>query len=304
MTGPSVMLVGGLLVILEGLVVRDVVTNGSNEIISGQTGMVRAANRAAQRVRAGGGEPALEPAPGDSLGVEPVPDVAPGDGDHAGALEFRVGDHAIVVARPRIPNHGPGGCRIGNIAGRVGGLAVGPERHKRRAKRVAGNQIQGAGSGRTISGAEGVVAHGEVLRVVPKSSHGVAVVVAHGAGRAKDSVVAAQFLYELIHQSAIRGCLLVSVVVVLIAGHRNAAVNAKRIGEIGVVFEQAGIQAIGVRCRAGGRAEIDGSVIIGGGQGIGPEIVVIGNVLLENHDDVFDGSRGRGTALSGCRASR
>src|SRR5215470_17138598 len=69
----GVVRVGRGLVVLERVVVRAVVGNGH----PADVGVAGAAHRRAARGGAGGGEAALEPAPGDALGVEQVTDVAP-----------------------------------------------------------------------------------------------------------------------------------------------------------------------------------------------------------------------------------
>src|SRR5215470_8328966 len=69
----NVVRVGRGLVVLERVVVRAVVGDGH----AADVGVAGAAHRRAARGGAGGGEAALEPAPGDALGVEQVTDVAP-----------------------------------------------------------------------------------------------------------------------------------------------------------------------------------------------------------------------------------
>src|SRR5712664_3588514 len=95
-------LIGSLRVILERLVVRNIVTHGRREIVSGKPGVMRAADCSAVRIYARRRESALEPAPGDALGVQQIAYVFPNYGDHGRGLQLGVGQHAIVEARARI----------------------------------------------------------------------------------------------------------------------------------------------------------------------------------------------------------
>src|ERR1700736_374615 len=122
-------------------------------------------------------ETALEPTPGHLLRIEQVTHVLAAYrgyaacGRHAAGVEERLG----VAGHRAGPLLGAAG-RQGRGAGRaIEGLARGADRPER----VPGDQVQSSGRGGTVAGAEGVVAHGEVLRVVPERRHGVPVVVVH-----------------------------------------------------------------------------------------------------------------------------
>src|SRR5262249_17248020 len=58
-------------------------------------------------------------------------------------------------------------------------VGVGAVNHLPDATGVAGDEVDGTGGGRPEGGVEGVVAHREVLGVVPQPGHRVAVVVVH-----------------------------------------------------------------------------------------------------------------------------
>ena len=77
--GQIVMEILGAGVVLERLVVRNVVANGFDGVITGESRMVRAADRLTLGVEASGSEAALEPAPGDVLGIEEIADVGADD---------------------------------------------------------------------------------------------------------------------------------------------------------------------------------------------------------------------------------
>ncbi len=95
---------------------------------------------------------------------------------------------------------------------------------------LAGDEVDGAGGGGTEGGAEGVVVHRVVLRVVPHRRDGVAVVVAHGErsciGDARSSrlvgqsgaVRGADRVWEEVHLAVVERQLLRIVVVVLVIG--------------------------------------------------------------------------------------
>src|SRR5579863_6221000 len=137
--------IGGGGIVHEGLMVGDVVL--ADAAVGGGVGLAAV------------GETAFKPAPRDTLLVEQVADVFAGEAD-------LVGTAAVVVERVGIADEGP----FNNVAGDVadgGNDAVG----------LAGDKIDGAWRGGTEGGVERVVAHGEVLGVVPESGDGVAVKV-------------------------------------------------------------------------------------------------------------------------------
>jgi hypothetical protein len=158
--------------------------------------------------------------------------------------------------------------------------------------RLAGDQVEGAGGRRAERRAERVVAHGEVLCVVPERGHGVAVVVAHhlATGLAARAVAATDLLDELVHQAVVEGQLLVLVVVVLISGLELRAVEAEGLNGVRVVrSEQAVVQAVHgrrvFRRRESRLVQRVRRVRIGG------EVMVERDVLLKDHDEVLDRRR-------------
>ncbi len=138
-----------------------------------------------------------------------------------------------------------------------------------------------------------------MLRVVPHRSDGVAVVVAHSAGRPEHFIVATQLLHKLVHQAAVRGCLFIIVVVVLVAGHRHAWGNAEWVRFVGIVGNQAGGQeSVGFR-----------RVFLGlegclprqvKSVGVGSEVMIERDVLLKDDYDMLDRRLCRGTATLLC----
>src|SRR5262249_2274109 len=141
-----------------------------------------------------------------------------------------------------------------------------------RGKGIAGNQVQRARSGWAEGGAVRVVAHGEVLRVVPEGGDGVAVVVAHGAELAEVGVGAADD-GAVVHQAAVKRALLVGVVVIFVGGDGNAGRNAEGIDGVGVVVEQArSLKGVGARrVVLGMKRSFTGQI---GRVGVGAEVVI------------------------------
>src|SRR3954453_7544656 len=84
--------------------------------------------------------------------------------------------------------------------------------------------VERAWRGRPERGGEGIVAHREVLRVIPQRGDRVAVEVAHDDFLAQTSYVAAwagcaESFDKPGHEAAVIGLLLVGVLMVLIAGN-------------------------------------------------------------------------------------
>src|SRR5207248_10690238 len=122
---------------------------------------------------AAGTEAALEPSPGDSLFVKQIADVLAG---HA----HRVAGGAVIKERLWIADHAAANGI--NAWERLGNHAV----------RLSGDKVQRARSRGSKCGVEAVIAHSEVLGIIPKRRDRVAVKVAHhlrcralGAGAAK-----------------------------------------------------------------------------------------------------------------------
>src|SRR5579859_738857 len=146
----------GLRKVLERFMVRDVIRYGR----TGHVRMSSAAYRLTARVYSSWTETTLEPAPADVFRVEQIADVRAGHGDCAGTLP------ALIQRRARVADD----AAVADAAS---------QRDWRRAVRLARDQIQGTRSRRPKRVAEGVVAHREVLRVIPERRHGVSVVVVH-----------------------------------------------------------------------------------------------------------------------------
>src|SRR5947209_2646760 len=89
--------------------------------------------------------------------------------------------------------------------------------------------------------------------------------------------------------------LLVAVPVIFVACVGIAAINAKRICPIGIVGEQArALKVIHARRIGASAAEVATAILVRGGVGIGAEVVIEGDIFLEDHDDMLDRSaRGR-----------
>jgi len=97
---------------------------------------------------------------------------------------------------------------------------------------------------------------------------------------------------ELVHQPAIEGLLLCRVAVIHVAGRDLARRQAERVGGVGIVGQERLRQAIdGRRARRGVKGRLARQVQR---HGIGGEIVIEGDVLLKQHDDMLDRRPGRG----------
>jgi hypothetical protein len=111
------------------------------------------------------------------------------------------------------------------------------------------------------------------------------------------TAVGADALDELIHRSVVERLLLVAVVVILVAGEeaariahqaRRAAVETLRRRKVRVVREERGREPVHRRC-PGDRGEWRSVGVRS--LGIGAEVVIEGDVLLEDHDEMLDRRR-------------
>ncbi len=197
--------------------------------------------------------------------------------------------------------------------GRIGARRIVERRAGRpadRAERVRPGHVDRARRRRTEVGPVRVVAHREVLGVVPQAGDGVAVVVVHDRvvgvdsggwsrvpfrGQAlRERQRTARLLHEHVHQAVVESALLVRVPVVLVARRRLSAVQQLRIRQVGVVGQKRPGQPVHRRrVRRGVERRLPGGI---GGVGVGTEVVVERDVLLEDHDEMLDGRRGAGTA--------
>ncbi len=317
-------------IVLERHVVRDVV---GDRVVQGRDGALERGGRlrdagmsrmglAADRDAAvvggvdGRREAAREPTPGDVLRVEQVADVL--------AEELRgPAGRAVVEERIDIADEGPltsRGIIDHNGAGRGHLDRHRGVRDRRRlhdgAVGLARDQIDSAVRRRAVAGVKRVVAHGEVLGVVPERRDGVAVEIGHhgrrrlegarvaavrrvgdverplGRGLAAGAGVAG--VLEHVHGAAVGRALLVAVAVVLGAGKGVRRAQAERLRNhvirvhILQIFRMQ--QGVGLRrILLGGEPGLAGLVL---GLRIGAEVVIEGCILLENDNDVLDGSLG------------
>src|SRR5215216_7959289 len=88
-----------------------------------------------------------------------------------------------------------------------------------------------------------VVAHREVLCVVPKRGYSVSIEIVHDQ-RLVRAVWATGVFHELVHEPVVEGLLLCVVVVDLVARKGLGAVNPGRVGRVGVVCEQLVVQTV------------------------------------------------------------
>src|SRR6266478_375402 len=201
---------------------------------------------------------------------------------------------ASIATRVGVANHGPGRCPTCNIA--FSGESIGDCS----LKCVACNQIEKTWCRGAKGGSKGIITHREMLSVVPKCRDGVAIVIAHGAEGTDIPVVAAQ-LREAVHQAAVEGKLLVSVVVVLVTGISILAIDAERIGSVGIASEQAGgFQIVNAGCAFLDVLEVNRAVVVRLSVRISAEVMVERNVFLEDHDYVFDWRLREGAATLLC----
>ncbi len=274
----QVVRVGRGLVILEGLVVRDVVRPGPAveaarvAVCAGGPAVGRAMGRV---------EAALEPAPSHALAAEQLSYVGPrhADGGRGGAVvELGVGvlDHGAGHRQPL--------SRIRQV-GRLGAL------------RPAGDEVERAGRRRAEDGVEVVVAHRVMLGVVPERRDRVAVEIVHHDLGVALRPGGAHRLDEAVHEPAVIGLLLLAVAVIHVAGGGLGAGQPLGSGGIGIGGEQRPFEPVDGR-RAGQGVE---SGLAGRVQRvrIGAEVVIEGDVLLEDHDEVLhrrgrSGERGAG----------
>src|SRR6202000_271194 len=165
---------------------------------------------------------------------------------------------------------------------------------------LAGHDFERAGGRRAVAVGAGVVAHGEVVGIVPQGAEGVAVVIAHdlalgaeraaAAGRAVTGVER-----EQIGRTVVLGLLFRGVAVVLVGGGDLRHVETERVGRAGAVRRVGEVRVVGQQ--AGG---VDG-VVVGlrvllgvegrladrvGRVGIGAEIMVERDVLAIDDDQV------------------
>ncbi len=116
------------------------------------------------------------------------------------------------------------------------------------AVRLAGDEVDRAGRRWTVLVAVRVVAHREMLRVIPERRHRVAVVVAHDEPRRRErpgaaGACASGVLGKEIDRAVVIGALLRRVRVRLVGGRRLRAIEAEWIRRAGAIL---GISAFGL----------------------------------------------------------
>ncbi|MET4151919.1 hypothetical protein ABIC08_003315 [Bradyrhizobium sp. RT9b] len=229
---------------------------------------------------------AHEAAPADALVVEQVADV------------LACHQHGAARARAGIVG------RVGVADQRQAALAVGDRRRGAddvlRAIGLAGNHRERALRRRTESVGPGIVAHGEVLGVIPEGGGGVAVEIAHdltvGAERtgAAGGAAAGEFRKQ-VFLAVVHGLLLGRVGVVLRARVGLGAVEAERIRRAGAVG-RAVVRIVHQQMRVGEivdlrrmrlRHEGDRARRIGRVR-IGREVMIERAVLVEDDHEMLD----------------
>ncbi len=200
-------------VVLERLMMRTVVVHIAPDGRGCRT--ARATGRAVG-IDGGQVEAALEPAPANILGVQEVADIL---ARHLGGRARR--RRADIAVRIAVAEHREAALAVGNdVVDGVGGIGAVARRETGRAVGLAGDQVDRAGRGWAEGRAVGIIAHREMLRVIPQRCDGVAVEIAHhqalgvedasaaGAGRAG-------VLRKQVHLAAVEGRLLGAVGVIL-----------------------------------------------------------------------------------------
>ncbi len=201
----------------------------------------RAAPAVGRAVGVGRGpvESALEPAPRDA-------------GLRQGIADVRAAHRDLGLRRRRADV----ADRVGVADERQAAVSAigGPARAVERphdAVGLPGHEVEGARRRRSERRPVPVVAHGEVLRVVPERGHRVAVVVAERetgraertGGRVGRPVAAADRMRKEIHEAGVERELLRRVVVILIGGGGLRPVEAERVHGAGAVGR---VQRVGV----------------------------------------------------------
>src|SRR5205807_6628035 len=134
-------------------------------------------------------------------------------------------------------------------------------------------------------GIVGIVAHRKVLGVVPECCDRVSVVVVHH-NRLVGATASADALNKMIHQAVVESQLFILIVVILIAGQSLGTIKPHRVCRVGIGLQQNHVEPVNrrgiLRCI---EVRLARWVLC---EGIGTEIVVERNVLVENNDKVFD----------------
>ena len=153
--------IGRRLVILEGLVMRDIVVDlDARHRSSGRTGTARRAVGILRRQV----EAALEEAPGDAGFVHQVADIA---ALHQPGRIFRA--RTDIAGRVEVGNHRPVAVSVRHDTAAVIGAVLLQlvARRQFHAVGLAGDEVDRAGRRGTEIGREGIVAHGVMLGIVP-----------------------------------------------------------------------------------------------------------------------------------------
>jgi len=198
-------------VVLERFVMRNVVTLR----FAVRTDVRRRALRLAihNRLR---GESSLEPISGNSFPIQQITDVRT-------AQRHRLTRRAVIEEGLRIADD----AAFHNVACDV-------TRRVRDPVGLTRDEVKRARCGRPERRVVAVVAHCEVLRIVPEGGHRIAVKIAHDLGRVAPGATVRGELDELIGEAHVVGLLLVQILVVLIALVDMASVDTHGIHAIGV----------------------------------------------------------------------
>jgi len=142
-----------------------------------------------------------------------------------------------------------------------------------------------------------------MLRVIPHRRHSITIVVTHDE-LASETLIAARGrnagkFDELVHQSGVEGALFAGIIVALAASHGLGAGQAEWLFGIPVIPHHSCREAADDGTGIGARDE--GGLAPGIRRiGVGGKVVIERDVLLKNHDHVFDATARFGTVLREC----
>src|SRR5262249_45564587 len=114
-TWAQVVWICGVAEVHERLVVRNVIAGVYNGIVTGKARVMLPANGAALSVNARRRESALEPTPGNALGVQQIANVLAGHRNLVNVLKFGIGRDAIIIQGTGISDYRTGCCSAGDV---------------------------------------------------------------------------------------------------------------------------------------------------------------------------------------------
>ncbi len=238
-------------------------------------------------------EAAHEAAPGDVSDIQKIADVL------AGKQRCVGGAGADVVGGIHVVDQRITALRVRHV---VAGVAVCIE-DDLHAVGLAGDDFQRTRRGRAVTIGAGVVAHREVLGVVPERRNGIAVVIAHDrAGRAERAGAAGRAFTcvkrEQVSRAVVFGLLLRRIGVALVSRGHLGDVQTERIGGARAVLRIQKVRVGGQKTGMLDRIDLGLRNCLGvegwladriGGMRLGAEVVVERNVLTVDDDHMFDG---------------